>query len=61
VWLKIGLEYEYLDDIENNIFSLPISNHDAIRHKKISKEIIFKFLKNFLNNYNIWNFKKSIT
>jgi hypothetical protein len=42
--LKIGLKYEYLDDIENNLFfPFPIPNHDAIKHiKKISKEIIFK-------------------
>jgi hypothetical protein len=41
--LKIGLKYEYLDYIENNIFPFPLSNHDAIRYiKNISKEIIFK-------------------
>jgi hypothetical protein len=41
--LKIGLKYEYLNDIENNIFSIPISNHDAVGHiKKNSKDIILK-------------------
>jgi hypothetical protein len=50
--LKIGLKYEYLDDIESNIlFQFPISNHDAIRHiKNITKDFFlnnnFQMLKN---------------
>ncbi len=44
--LKTSLKYEYLDDIENNIFfPFPISNHDAIRHIKKSQNKLFK------NNY----------
>jgi len=60
--LKIGLKYEYLDDIENFLkFPFPISNYDAIKNiKYISKEIILKCFKITLNNYNFWNFKKSI-
>jgi hypothetical protein len=31
--LKTSLKYEYLNDIESNIFfPFPISNHDVIRH-----------------------------
>ncbi len=42
--LKIGLKYEYSNDIEIFfIFPYPISNHDVIRHiKNISKEIVLK-------------------
>jgi hypothetical protein len=44
--LKIGLKYEYLDDIEFFLIPFPISNHDVIRHiKYISKEkYIYIFL-----------------
>jgi len=44
------LKYEYLDDIESNIFfPFPISNHDVIGHiKNILEEIIFKHLKKLL-------------
>jgi len=39
--LKIGLKYEYLDDIEKILkIPFPISNHDAIKHiKYISKNL----------------------
>jgi hypothetical protein len=43
--LKTGLKYEYLDDIESNIFfPFPISNHDVIKHIKISQNIFFKII-----------------
>jgi len=42
MWLKIGLKYEYLDDIEHFFFPFPISNHDVIKHIKKSQKKVFK-------------------
>ncbi len=43
--MKIGLKYEYLNDIQSSIFfPFPISNHDVIRHIKNVIQWIFKFL-----------------
>jgi hypothetical protein len=60
---KIWIFRLYLFDFP----TFPISSIDVIRHiqniiKEIEKKILFKnTLKGFKNNYNFWDFEKSIT